>query len=227
MTLQLNAPLRIPSQSSLNATLRCSRFDTVDRLEQDFEEAKTSANAAFAELCSQVNEVNQQKKKIANLQQRITALTTENEALLKRTLDLTEDISSLKSITANSRQVPVIQRMVWFNILKLPLLQMPLDKNPGQVPPEYFFDLLNCSPSSTPAAIQENIRCPLQLLHLDKNHSVPPLASQFFPIISYLETFPLDLAFLPVYKCWDFFGVSLAPKRLQILQKMRPVSTIT
>ena len=105
--------------------LRCPRFDTVDHLVQGFEEAKTSANAVFAELCSQVNEVNRQKEKIANLQQRITTLTTENKDLLKRTLDLTEDVSSLKSITANSRQVPVMQRMVWFNILKLPLLQIP------------------------------------------------------------------------------------------------------
>ena len=42
---------------------KCPRFDTVDCLMQGFEEAKTSANAAFAELCSQVIEVNQQKKK--------------------------------------------------------------------------------------------------------------------------------------------------------------------
>ena len=115
---------------------KCSRFDTVDRLVQGFEEAKTSANAACLELCSQINEVKQQKEKIANLQQRITALTRENEALLKRTLDLTEDVSSLKLITANSRQVPVMQRMIRFNILKLPLLQMPLDKYPKDVPPE-------------------------------------------------------------------------------------------
>ena len=141
-----------------NTAIKCSRFDTVDRLVQTFREAKTLANAAFAELCSQVNEVIQQKK-IANLQQRITDLTTQNEALIKRTLDLKEDVSSLKSITANRRQVPVMQKRVWFNILKLPLLQMPLDKHHVDVPPENFFDLLNCSPSSTPEVIQENIRC--------------------------------------------------------------------
>ena len=37
------------------SAFKCSRFETVDRLVQGFEEAKTSANAAFAELCSQVN----------------------------------------------------------------------------------------------------------------------------------------------------------------------------
>ena len=127
--------------------LKCPNFHTIDRLVQGFQEAKTSANAAFAELCSQVNQVNQQKEKIANLQQRIAALTTENEALLKRTVELTEDVSCLKSITANSRQVLVMQRMVWFNILKLLLLQMLLDRYPIDVPPEYFFNLLKCSRS--------------------------------------------------------------------------------
>ena len=77
-----------------------------------------------------------------------------------------------------------MQRMVWFNILKLPLLQMPLDKYPEDVPPEYFFDLLNCFPFSTPEIIQENIRCLLQPLHPDKNPSAPPTASQFVPIVS-------------------------------------------
>ena len=91
-----------------------------------------------------------------------------------------------------------MQRMVWFNILKLPRLQMPLDKYPGEVPPEYFFDLLNCSPSSTPEKIQENIRCLLQLLHPDKNPSAPPTASQFVPTVSYIKTILLDPALLPL-----------------------------
>ena len=116
-------------------------------------------------------------------------------------------VSSLKSITANSRQVPVMQRMVWFNILKLPLLQMPSEKYPEDVPPAYFFDLLNCSPSSTPEVIQENIHCLSQPLHPCKTPSVPPLASQSVPIVSYLKTSLLDPALLPVYKCCDFFGV--------------------
>ena len=69
-----------------------------------------------------------------------------------------------------------------------------------------FFDLLNCSPSSTPEVIQENIRCLLQLLHPDKTPSVPPYASQFIPIVSNLKTIRLDPGLLPVYKCCDFFG---------------------
>ena len=214
MTFQLSAPLRIPAQATQcdfeadeYTAVKCPRFDTVDRLVQGCQETKTSANVALAELCSQVNEVNQQKEKIANLQQPIGALTTENEALLKRTLELTEDVSSLKSTTANSRQVPVMQRVVWFNILKLRLLQMPLDKYPDDVPPEYFFDLLNYSPSSTPELKQENIRCLLQLLDPDKTPSVPPLVSQFVPIISYLKTILLDPALLPAKNCCDFLGV--------------------
>ena len=216
----------VATQSDFEAeehtTFKCPRFDSVDHLIQSSEEAKTSANAAFAELCSQVNEVNKQKEKIANLQQRITTLTTENEALLKRTLNLTEDVSSLKSITANNRLEPVMQRMVWLNILELPPLQMPLDKYPEDVPPEYFFHLLNCSPSSTPEVIQENIRCLLQLLNPYKNPSVPPLASQLVPIISYSKTILLDPALLPVYKCCDFFGVLRGQRGYRSCEKCHP-----
>ena len=125
-------------------------------------------------------------------------------------------MSSLKSITANSRHVPVMQRMVCFNILKLPLLQIPLDRYPEDVPPEYFFDLLNCSPSSTPEILHENIRCLIQLLHLDKNPSVPPVASQFVPIVSYKKTSLLDPALLPVYKCCDFLALSDDKKAIDL-----------
>ena len=124
-------------------------FDRDDRLSQGFEEAKLAANSAFKELCEEILRSNSLKDQITDLKNRIATLTSENESLLKRTLELTEDVSSLKSITASSRHVPVMQRMVWFNILKLPLLQTPLHKYPEDVPPEYFFDILNCSPSST------------------------------------------------------------------------------
>ena len=173
-------------------------FDSVDHLSQGFEEAKLAANSAFKELCQEILRSISLKDQITNLKTRIATLTSENKSLLKRTLESTEDVSSVKSITANSRHVPVMQRMVWSNILKLPLLQMPLDKYPEDVPPEYFFDLLNCSPSSTPETIQENIRCLLQLLHPDKNPSAPPTASQFVPIASYIKTILLDPDLLPV-----------------------------
>ena len=205
-----------------DTAFKCSRFDIVDCLVQGFQETNTSAKAGFAELCSQVNEVKQQRGKIANLQQRITVLTTENEALIKRTFDLTEEVSSLKSMTANCRQVPVMQRMVWFNIFKLHLLQMPLDKYPENVPPENFFDLLNCSPSSTPEGIQENIRCLLQLLHPDKTPSVPYPASYFVPIVSYSKTISLDPVLLPVNKCCDFFGVVRRQRGYRSCKKCDP-----
>ena len=197
-------------------------FDSVDRLSQGFEEAKLAANSAFKELCEEILRSNYLKDQITDLKTRIATMTSENENLLRRTLELSEDVSSLKSITANSRHVPVMQRMVWFNILKLPLLQMPLDKYPEDVPPENFFDLLNCSPSSTPETIQENIRCLLQLLHPDKNHSAPPTASQFVPIVSYKKTILLDPALLPVYQCCDFFGVFRRQKSYRSCKKCDP-----
>ena len=205
MTLQLSAPFRIPAQSPLKATLKHTNAEYLNAQGSTlyvvcykvFKKRKHWPKPlSLSSAPKSTKLIN--RKKIANLQQRIAALRTENEALLKWTLELTEDVSSLKSITTNSRQVPVMQRMVLFNILKLLLLQMPSDKYPEDVPPEYFFNLLNCSPSSTPEVIQENIRCRLQLLHSDKTPSVPPYPSQFVPIVSFLKTILPEPAPLPV-----------------------------
>ena len=197
-------------------------FDSVDRFSQRFEEAKLAANSAFKELCEEVLRSNSSKDQLTDLKTRIATLTSENVSLLKRTLVLTEAVSSLKSITANSRHVPVMQRMVWFNILKLPRLQMPLDKYPEDVPPEYFFDLLNCSLFSTLEIIQENIRCLLQLLHPDKNPTDSPTANQFVPIVPYISTIILDPALLPVYNCCDFFDVFRRQRGYRSCKKCDP-----
>ena len=223
----LDAQIECQLDADAYTSFKHPEFDRVDRLSQGFEEAKLAANSAFEELCEEILRSNSLKDHITDLKTRIATLTSKNESLLKRTLELAEDVSCLKSRTANSRQVPVMQRMVWFNNLKLPLLQMPLDKYTEDVPPEYFFDLLNCSPSSFPEVIQENIRCLLQLLHPDKNPSVPPVASQFVPIVSYIKTILLDPALLPVYQCCDFFGVARRQRGYRSCKKMRPVSPIT
>ena len=65
------------------------------------------------------------REKIDSLKQRITTLTEENEGLLKRTMDLTEDVSALSAITTNQRYVPVMQRIIWHHVLQQPLLQLP------------------------------------------------------------------------------------------------------
>ena len=90
------------------AAFKCSRFDSVDRLVQDFEEAKLSANAAFKELCDQVNAVNDLKAQVSQLQQQIVTLNDENEALLKRIFKITEDVSTLTAYTSTHHHLPAL-----------------------------------------------------------------------------------------------------------------------
>ena len=75
------------------------------------------------------------KKKKNSLQQRITTLTEENEGVLKRTMDLTEDVSALSAITANQRYVPVMQMIIWHHVLQQPFLQLPLTIGFNFAPP--------------------------------------------------------------------------------------------
>ena len=78
-----------------DSAFKCSRFDSVNRFVQGFEEAELSAKAAFKELCNQVNAVNDLKPQVAQLEQRIVVLSDENEALFKRTFELSEDVATL------------------------------------------------------------------------------------------------------------------------------------
>ena len=110
-------------------------LDSGAKLQQGFEEAKLAANAAFKELSTEVLKVTELKEKINSLQQRITTLTEENEGLLKRTMDLTEDVSALSAIATNQRYVPVMQRIIWHHVLQQPLLQLPLTIGFNFAPP--------------------------------------------------------------------------------------------
>ena len=99
----LDAQIERNLDADAYTSFKHQEFDSVDRLSQGFEEAKLAANSAFKELCEEINRRNSLKDQITDLKTRIAALTSEYGSLLKRTLELTEDISSLKSITANSR----------------------------------------------------------------------------------------------------------------------------
>ena len=196
-------------------------FDTVAKLQQRFEEAKLAANAAFKELCTEVLKVKELKEKINSLQQRITTLT-ENEGLLKRRMDLTEDVSALSAIATNKRYVPVMQRIVWPHVLQQPLLQLPLTIGFNYAPPNFLFNLLGCPQSSTPELISENNKCLLQTLHPDKSPQVPPTASQYIPLVSFAKTILLDKSLSPVYRCCGLDGIARRQHKLRTCRRYDP-----
>ena len=106
-----------------------SRFDSVDRLVQGFEEAKFSANAEFKVLCNQVDAVNELKAQVSQLQRKIAVLNDKNEAIFTRTFELTENVSTLTANTSQHRHLPALQRMFFHH-----LQQLPLTTNPDELP---------------------------------------------------------------------------------------------
>ena len=83
---------------------------------------------AFKEPCNQVDAVNELKAQVSQLQQRIVTLNDE-EALLERTFQLTEDVSTLTAITSTHRHLPALQRMFFHHLQQLPLTTNP-DEHP-------------------------------------------------------------------------------------------------
>ena len=194
-------------------------FDSVAKLQQGFEEAKLAANAAFKELCTEVLKVTELKEKINSLQQRITTLTEENEGLLKRTMDLTEDVSALSAIATNKR---LMQRIIWHHVLQQPLLQLPLTIGFNYAPPNFLFNLLGCPQSSTLELISENIKCLLQILHPDKTPQVAFTASQYIPLVSFAKTILLDKNLSPVYRCCGLDGIARRQHKLRTCCRCDP-----
>ena len=197
-------------------------FDSVDRLSQGFEEAKLAANSAFKELCEEILRSTSLKDQITDLKTRIATLTSENESLLKRTLELTEDVSALSAITTNQRYVPVMQRIIWHHVLQQPLLQLPLTIGFNYAPPNFLFNLLGCPQSSTPEIISENVKCLLQILHPDKNPQAPPTASQYIPLVSFAKTILLDKSLSPIYRCCGLDGVARRQHKLRTCRRCDP-----
>ena len=79
-------------------------------------------------------------RKISPKQKRLSALTAENETLLKRTLELTEEIGTLEHLVTAHRQVTDLQRMLAHHITKLPLQPEAEDS-----PDNLLFNLLGCT----------------------------------------------------------------------------------
>ena len=199
------------------AAFKSSRSDSVDRLVQGFEEANFSANAAFKELCNQVDAVNELKAQVSQLQPKIPVLNDGNEALLKRTFELTEDVSTLTAITSQHRRLPALQQMFLHH-----LQQLPLTTNPDELPHNLLFHVVGCALSSSPETIQENIKSLLQQLHPDKNPSIPSSLSKYVPLVTLAKTVLLNSNLLPIYRCCDMFGVTRQQNGLRTSRKSDP-----
>ena len=132
-------------------------LDRVENFSQGFEEAKIAANAGFEELSEKIIRSNTSKDQIADLKHRIATLTSENDILLKRTFELTEDVSSLTAISSAHRHLQTIHRML-FHFIQ----QLPSTTDPDNAPHHLLFNVLCGSPNSTQGILHENIRC---LLH--------------------------------------------------------------
>ena len=215
--------LKLNVTSTLTLTpLSNIEFDSVDRLSQGFEEAKLAANSAFKELCEAILRSNSLKDQITDLKIRIATLTSENESLLKRTMDLTQDVSALSAIATKKRYVPVMQRIIWHHVLQQPLLQLPLTIGFNYAPPNFLFNLLGCPQSSTPELISEKVKCLLQILHPDKNPQAPPTASQYIPLVSFAKTILLDKSLSPVYRCCGLDGIARRQHKLRTCCRCDP-----
>ena len=121
-------------EADLYVAFRSSRLDSVDRLFQGVGQANFSANAAFKEFCNKVDRVNELTGQVSQLQQRIAVLNDKNEALPKRTFELTEDVSTLTAITSTNRLLPAPKRMFFPH-----LQQLPLTTNPDELPHNLLF----------------------------------------------------------------------------------------
>ena len=154
---------------------------------------------------------------MSQLQQRIAVLNDENEAILTRTFELTEDVSTLTAITSRHRHLPVLQPMFFHH-----LQQLPLTTNADEHPHNLLFHVVGSAPSSSPEIIQENIKCLLQQLHPDKSPSVPSSVSKYVPLVTLAKIVLLNTNLLPIYRCCGMFGVNRQQNGLQTCRKCYP-----
>ena len=128
------------------------------------------------------------------LKQRLSTLTTENECLLKRTFELTDELATLRSLAASHRHTPVLQRMLIHHVTQL----QPHSKA-EEAPDNLLFDLLGCTPTAYTEVLQENIRVLLHTLHPDKNKAVSAAASKYKPLIKEAKRILSDSTLKPIH----------------------------
>ena len=172
------------------------QFDNVATLERAFIEARKEAPNNLDVLCEQLEKSQALEDENEHFKQRLSTLTTENEALLKRTFELTDELASLRTLAASHRQIPVLQRMVAHHVTRL-----PQNSEAGDVPDNLVFDLLGCMPTAYTDVLHENIRVLLHTLHPDKNKAVSAAASKYIQLIKEAKRILSDSNLKPIYLC--------------------------
>ena len=112
------------------------------------------------ELCLEFRKTDNLEGQVNNLTQRIATLTSENDCLVKRIFELTENLSKLTAVTSAHRQLPALQRMLFYHIQ-----QLPLTTDANTAPHHLLFRVLGCAPCFSQEILQIKIRCLLQTLH--------------------------------------------------------------
>ena len=192
-------------------------FNRVDCLSEDFEETKFAANSTFNELCEEILRSNSLKDQKADIRNRIATLTSENESPLKRTFELTEDVSTRTASTSAHRHLPALQRLFFHH-----LQQLPLTTNPDEIPHILLVRAVGCTPSSSPEKKHKNIKFLLQQLHPDKNRSVPSSVSKCVPLVTLVKTISLNPNLLSTYRCCSRFGVNRQQNGLRTCKQWDP-----
>ena len=178
------------------------QFDSVTTLERAFNEARKEAPNTLDILCEQLEKSQALEDEHEKLKQRLSTITIENEPLLKRTFELTDELATLKSLAASHRHTPVLQRMLAHHVTRLPLHSEAED-----APANFLFDLLGCTPTTYHEVLQEKIRVLLHTLHPDKNKAVSAAASKYIPLIKEAKRILSDSNLKTIYLCCGMSGV--------------------
>ena len=200
-----------------NSAFLTQQFDNVTIHERAFNEARKEASKTLDVLCEQLEKSQALEDEHEKLKQKLSTLTTENEALLERSFELTDELPTLRSLAASQGHIRVIQRMVAHQVTRLPLHSEAED-----APDNLLFDLLGCATTTYTEFLQENIRVLLHTLHPDKNKAVSAAASKYKPLIKEAKRIPSDSTLKPTYFCCGMPGVRQSDMGLRTCRHCDP-----
>ena len=136
------------------------------------------------------------------LKLRLSTPTSANESFLRPNFELTDELATLRTLTASHRHIPVLQRRVDQHVNRL-----PLHSEAEYAPDNMLFDLLGCTLTAYNEVLQKNIRVQLHTLHPDKNEAVLAAASKYIPLIKEAKRTLSDFNLEPIYLCCGMPGV--------------------
>ena len=173
-TIDVSVEATLDSDEALDLA---SEFCNVRKLQRGFERARTAANNTFAVLEETVAEMRTKEEKLQGLQKRLQVLNEENSAFLARTLELSEQISSLKTSAISSESYNVHKTMLLRQISTYPnTLEFAAES--------MLYDLLGCSPDATSEQFSIHARHILKLIHPDKNPDAPNYVKPLDSVVS-------------------------------------------